>query len=176
MNDNKVMLIGIAFFLLCIGLIAGIYIVDGDIRYHRDEFDRLDQQRANFQRDNANLHEQIRAFTDAFDRLARFNVNPAANEMDFYSQVQQVIDPHIWTNEIVIISAVQGGIGPGGRASHTLTLRGDYYTFKRILAEWRNLNITVRVSGLTIARATGPQAQSGEIVANLTLEATIAAN
>ena len=90
--------------------------------------------------------------------------------MDFYAQVQGKIQEN---HEVSIITARQMGIRDG-RTSISLTLRGDYYSFLRILAGWRNLYTTVRVSQLSMSASRNPQVR-GEIQADVVLEAIVSA-
>jgi len=174
MNDSKVTVIGLLFLILCLGLVGGIWYLDGQLRYLREERDRLEQDRVNMVRDVANLEEQIRVFNTSFADLERHNVRAAQNEMEFLAQVQQAIDPHIWNDRIVMISSDQRGVNAAtGRATLNLVLRGDYYTFMNILAAWRNVDVTVRVSALSMMASRTPQVR-GEIQADVTLEAIIA--
>jgi len=173
MNDSKVTVIGFLFLVLCLGLVGGIWYLDGQLRGLRQERDSQEQIRANLVRDSSNLDDQIRVFTESFGTLYGYNVRAAENEMAFLAQVQQAVDPHIWANDIVMISSRQGGVNAAGRATLSLTLRGDYYTFMRILAAWRNVEVTVRVSALSMIASRTPQVR-GEIQADVTLEAIIA--
>ena len=172
MNDSKVTVIGVLFLLLCLGLVGGIWYLDGQLRELRQEYNTLDQSRADLQRDVANLREQVGVFNDAFRTLGEYNVSAAQNEMHFLTQVQQIIDPYIWSEHIVMVSSQQGGVNAAGRATQSFTLRGDYYAFKRILAAWRNVEVTVRVSALSMMASRTPQ-MHGEIQADVTLEAIV---
>jgi len=173
MNDSKVTVIGVLFLLLCLGLVGGIWYLDGQLRELRQEYNTLDQNRANLQRDVANLREQIGVFNDAFQTLEGYNVSAAENEMHFLTQVQQVIDPYIWSEQIIVVGSSQGGVdATTRRATQSFTLRGDYYAFKRILAAWRNVEVTVRVSALSMMASRNPQ-MYGEIQADVTLEAIV---
>ena len=173
MNDNKVTIVGVCFLALCLGLMGGIFFLDGQLRILKEQYDDLEQSRANLEQDKNSLLDQIRVFKEAFAELETYNVRPAANDMDFYSQVQMEIDPYIRNNEVIIITSRQHGIRDG-RTSISLTLRGDYYSFMRILAAWRNLHTTVRVSELSISASRTPQT-SGEVLADIVLEAIIGA-
>jgi hypothetical protein len=168
-TDNKVTIVGFLFLVLCLGLVGGVYYIDGRVRELRSEHDMLDQTRANMERDRINLQNQIRVFNDAFRDLEEYNVRAAYNVGNFRGRIQQEID----RNEIIVISGREGAINNEGRATHSLTLRGDYYAFMRMLAAWRNLDITVRVSSLSVAASRSPQIH-GEIQADVILEAIIA--
>ena len=172
MNDNKVTLVGICFLALCLGLAGGIYFLDGQIKTLKEQYDDLEQRRANLEQDRNVLREQITVFKNAFSSLEAYNVRATSDDMNFYSQVQMEVDPYIRNSEVIIITSRQNGI-KDGRSSISLTLRGDYYSFMKILAGWRNLPITVRVSQLSMTASRNPQT-SGEIQADVVLEAIIA--
>ena len=174
MNDNKVTLVGILFLALCLGLIGGVYFLDGQLKMLKEQYDELEQSRANMEQDKAGLLEQIRVFKEAFLSLEAYNVRASPNDMDFYAQVQQEIDPYIRNNEVVIVTSRQNGIRDG-RSSISLTLRGNYYSFMKILAAWRNLHTTVRVSQLSMTASRSPRTL-GEIQADVVVEAIVSAN
>jgi len=174
MNDSKVTVIGVLFLILCLGLVGGIWYLDGQLRELRGQRDRSEQERVDFERDRSNLQAQIRVFNESFEILGRHNVRAAQNELEFQNQVQHVIDPHIRDGNIAMISMRQGPV-TAGRATLIMTLRGDYYTFMNILAAWRNVGVTVRVSALSMMASRTPQVR-GEIQTDVTLEAIIAAN
>jgi len=174
MNDNKVTLVGIGFLLICIALIGGVYYINEELKALKEEYNDLESRRVNLVQDRDGLRDQIRVFNDAFKTLESFNVRATSSDMDFYSQVQQKIQENQRNNEISIITQRQNGVNKDGRSSIALTLRGDYYSFLRILAGWRNLTTTVRVSQLSITASRTPQT-SGEVQADVVLEAIVTA-
>jgi len=168
MNDNKVTIIGICFLAFCLSLAWGIYYLDGNFKMLREQYDDLEQRRVNLEQDTKGLLEQIALFKKAFTDLEAYNVRATSNDMDFYSQVQEKIQENSAVN---IITSRQNGIRDG-RSSISLTLRGDYYSFMKILAGWRNLHTTVRVSQLSMTTSRNPQTR-GEIQADVVLEAIV---
>ena len=170
MNDNKVMMIGVLFLVFCGALAWGIYYMDGQLQGLKDEYDRLESERASLESDTNGLREQIAVFDAAFKSLEAYNVRATPNDMDFYAQVQQKIQEN---SDVSIITQRQNGTRDG-RSSITLQLRGDYYSFMKILAGWRNMTTTVRVSQLDMTASRTPQTR-GEILANVTLEAIVSA-
>ena len=174
MNDNKVTFVGIGFLALCLALAWGIYFLDGELRILKDEYDELEQRRANLEQDRNGLIEQIAVYKNSFSALEAYNVRATSSDMDFYSQVQSEIDPYIRQNDVIIITSRQNGVNKEGRSSISLTLRGDYYSFMKILAAWRNLHTTVRVAQLSMTASKNPQT-SGEIQADVVLEAIVSA-
>ena len=166
--NNKVTFVGIGFLALCIGLAGGIYFLDGQLKMLKEQYNELEQRRANLEQDRNGLREQITVFKNAFSSLEAYNVRATSNDMDFYSQVQQKVQEN---SEVSIRTQRQNGI-KDGRSSISLTLRGDYYSFMKILAGWRNLPITVRVSQLSVTTPRNPQ-MMGEIQADVVLEAIV---
>jgi hypothetical protein len=88
--------------------------------------------------------------------------------MAFYSDIQQVVQQASGVN---ILSTAQRG-SRDGRSSLQLTLRGDYYSFMRILADWRRLPTTVRVAGMTVTASRTPETM-GEVQVDVTMEAIV---
>ena len=173
MNDNKVTFVGIGFLVLCIALIGGVYFLNEELKMLKEQYNELEQRRVNLDQDRNGLREQIKVFNDAFKILEAYNVRATSSDMDFYSQVQQKIQENQRNNEISIITQRQNGV-KDGRSSIALTLRGDYYSFMKILAGWRNLTTTVRVSQLSMTASKTPQT-SGEVQADVVLEAIVSA-
>ena len=174
MNDSKVTFVGIGFLVLCIALIGGVYFLNEELKTLKEQYNGLEDRRVNLEQDRNGLREQIKVFNDAFKILEGYNVRATSNDMDFYSQVQNKIQENQRNNEISIITQRQNGVNKDGRSSIALTLRGDYYSFLRILAGWRNLTTTVRVSQLSITASKTPQT-SGEVQADVVLEAIVTA-
>jgi Tfp pilus assembly protein PilO len=168
-NDNKVTILGFLFFLFCVGLMGGIYVLNGQLETLQAEYDDLEQRRVNLEQDTQVLMDQKRVFTKAFDNLKNYKINVASEDMGFYAEVQQAVQK----NEINILSTRQQGETKEGRSSISLTLKGDYYSFMRVLSDWRNLPITVRVANLTVTASKTPETR-GEIQADVLVEAIVA--
>jgi len=170
MNDNKVTIIGILFFALCIGLGAGIYFLDRELKELKGQYDNLERRRTSLEQDAAGLKEQISVFNKSFERLEAYNVRATSSDISFKDQIQEKIDEHR-----DVITTVRSSQSTGdGRSIISMTLRGDYYSFMKILAGWRNLPTTVRVSQLSMTASKTPQT-SGEVQADVVLEAIISA-
>ena len=167
MNDNKVTVIGGCFFVLCAVLAWWIFHLNGQLVELKEEYTSLEERKVNLEQDTAGLNAQIRVFKQSFETLEKFNVRATPNELDFYSQVQQKIQD----SDVSIIAVTPNGTN-NGRSSISLTLRGDYYSFMKILAAWRNLTTTVRVSQLSMTASRTPQTR-GEIQADVVLEAIV---
>jgi hypothetical protein len=167
-NDNKVTIIGVLFFLFCAALIGGVYFLNGQLEVLQAEYDDLEQRKVNLEQDTNGLVSQKKIFTDAFNALENFSINVASDDMAFYSAVQQTVQ----VSGINILSTRQQGVASNGRSSIMLTLRGDYYSFMRVLASWRALPVTVRVSNLTVTASKTPETR-GEIQADVSVEAIV---
>ena len=170
MND-KVTLLGLLLFLVCAGCGGGVWYMNGKLVELQTQYDELEQRRVDLTQSTQFLVNQKRVFMEAFAALDGHKVSTAASDMDFYSEVQQAAR----ANQINILSTRQMGIAKAtGRSSIALTLRGDYYNFAQLLAKWRDLSTTVRVSALSITASRTPET-NGEIQADVTVEAVIKA-
>ena len=167
MND-KVSVLGIIFFLLCVALIGGVYYLNGQLVDLKGQYDELEQRKVELDESTKSLVRQKNVFTEAFKSLEQYHVNVASSDMVFYSDVQQKVQ----TSNINILSTRQGGVSRDGRSSLVLNLRGDYYSFTDVLAQWRNLPTTVRVSAMNVTASRTPETR-GEVQVEVTVEAIV---
>lgn len=168
MNDNKITIIGFLFFLFCAALIGGVYFLNGRLVDLQGQYDELEQRRVDLNQTTQSLVRQKKVFSDAFTALESYKINVASSDMAFYSEVQQAVQ----ANGINVLSTRQQGISKDGRSTMNLTLKGDYYSFLRVLADWRNLPITVRVSAMALTASKTPETR-GEIQADVSVEAIV---
>jgi hypothetical protein len=169
MNDNKVTLLGFSFFLVCVTLIGGVYFLNRQLTQLHEEAIELERRRGELSRATQSLIEQKKVFSDAFRALEGYRVKIASSDMLFYSEVQRAVQE---TSGVNILSTQQRGTSKDSRSSLALTLRGDYYSFIRVLANWRNLLTTVRVSEMTVTASRTPETR-GEVQVDITVEAII---
>lgn len=174
MKDNKVAVLGLFFFLLCAALGGAIYYLGERLNELHARADELEKQRVDLESATQALIAQKSVFTNAFKELENYSVNVAPNEMAFYSDVQQVVQ----NNAVEIMSTRQQGVNAGGVSAIAMTVRGEYYALMQVLAAWRNLPTTVRVSTLTLGadKAVGASSEAlrGWVQADVTVEAIVA--
>lgn len=176
MKDNKVTLLVFLSLLSCLALAGGLYWLSERVKEMQGQYDELEQRRVDLTEATASLMAQKKVFEDAFKDLENYQVNVASSEMAFYSEVQQAVQ----TNGVEILSTRQQGVDKEGLSTIAMTLRGDYYDMMQVLAAWRNLPMTVRVSTLSMrrtAQASGRDAApapTGRVDADMTVEAVIA--
>ena len=177
MKDNKATILVLLFSVLCLALVGGVYFLGDKLKTLQKEYNDLEQRRVNLKDATDALIAQKKVFEDAFRELENYHVNVAANEMAFYSGVQQAVQD----NDVEILSTRQQGVNKERLSTIALTLRGDYYNVAQVLAAWRNLPMTVRVASLTVRR-NAPASRSrgarevatGRVEADTTVEAVIA--
>jgi len=174
MKDNKVAVLGLFFFLLCAALGGAIYYLGERLNELHARADELEQQRVDLESTTQALVAQKTVFTNAFKELENYSVNVAQDEMAFYSDVQQVVQ----NNAVEIMSTRQQGVNAEGVSAIAMTVRGEYYALMQVLAAWRNLPTTVRVSTLTLGadKSVGPSSEAlrGWVQADVTVEAIVA--
>ncbi|GHS86677.1 hypothetical protein AGMMS49957_05240 [Synergistales bacterium] len=171
--ERKITIIAVAFCLFCAALIGGVYYVNLRLTELQGEYDVLQQRRVDLNQNTKALMEQKKVFSEVFAQLENYKVNPASNDMAFYDEVRIAAE----NNGVNILTTKQMGVAKDGRSSIVLSLRGDYYSFLRTLADWRNISTTVRVAALTI---TAPRVDNKSdaraiesVQADVTLEAII---
>jgi hypothetical protein len=170
MNDNKVMILGLSFFLFCAALIGGTYFLDKKLTEFQGEYDELEQRRVDLTQTTRSLMDRKTVFSDAFATLETYKINAAPNDVRFYEDVQQAVQ----AQNLYLLSTRERGAIAGGRSAMDLSVRGDYYAFMQVLADWRNTPTTMRVAALSVM---SPRAADGsprgEIEAAVTLEAIV---
>jgi len=174
MKDNKVAVLGLFFFLICAVLGGAVYYLGERLNELHAQADELEQQRVDLESATQALVAQKSVFTNAFKELENYSVNVAPNEMAFYSDVQQVVQ----NNAVEIMSTRQQGVNAEGVSAIAMTVRGEYYALMQVLAAWRNLPTTVRVSTLTLGadkpEESSSRALRGWVQADVTVEAIVA--
>ncbi|MDR1621073.1 MAG: hypothetical protein LBS00_01720 [Synergistaceae bacterium] len=168
MNNNKVALLGFSLFVVCAALVGGVYFLNGQLTQLHEEAVELEQRRGELAQATQSLMEQKTVFSNAFREFERYQVKVASNDMNFYSEVQGAVQ----VTGVNILSTQARGVSRDGRSSLALTLRGDYYSFTRVLANWRNLLTTVRVSAMGVTASRTPETR-GEVQVDITVEAII---
>ena len=173
MKDNRILILGLLSFLFCALLSGTVYYLGGRLNDLHAQADDLQQKIVDMSGSTQTLMEQKVVFTNAFKDLEHYRVNAAPSELAFYSDVQQVVQ----NNGIEILSSRQQGVNEAGFSAIAMTVRGEYYALMQVLAAWRNLPTTVRVSALTL----GPdkpigssEGLQGWVQADVTVEAIVA--
>lgn len=173
MKDNKVAVLALFFFLFCAVLGGAVYYLGNRLNELQAQYDDLQQRKVDLASSTQALMEQKTVFANAFKELENYRVNVAPSELAFYSDVQQIVQ----NNGVVILSSRQQGVNKEGVSTIAMTMRGEYYAMMQVLAAWRNLPTTVRVSGLTLGsdRPIGSsEALPGWVQADVTVEAIVA--
>jgi hypothetical protein len=171
MNDHKVTVLAFIFLFACAALIGGVYFLNGQLTLLHEEYTDLEQRRGQLSQTMQSLIEQKKVFTDVFLSLDNYKVSVASSDMIFYSEVQGAVR----TSGVEMLSTQQRPPSSDGRSSMVLTLRGDYYSFTRVLANWRNLLTTVRVAAMGLTASRTPETR-GEVQVDITVEAIIGKN
>ena len=169
--DNKVTLLGVLLAMMCIAFMGGIYYLNGQLGELKDQYEDLERQRLTLEFEMQALQRQRRVFTEAFQELEHYRIRLAASDTSFFEDVQQVVR-RVGTVNIEL--ANPRGVSRDGRTSLNLRLRGDYYGFTQILAAWRRLETTVRVSTMSVMASRRAPETRGEVEVDLTLEAIVA--
>ena len=172
MKDNKVATLGLIFFLLCAAAAGAVYYLGNRLGELQAQADELEQRKVDLASATQALMVQKTVFTNAFKDLENYHVNVAPSELAFYSDVQQVVQ----NNAVEILSTRQQGVNAEGLSTIAMTVRGEYYALMQVLAAWRNLPTTVRVSSLSLGqdKPTGSSgALRGWVQADVTVEAIV---
>ena len=173
MKGDKTAMLALFSFLFCALLGGAVYYLGDRLNELQAQNDELQQRKTDLSYTTQMLMAQKTVFTNAFKELENYRVNVAPSELAFYSDVQQVVQ----NNGVEILSSRQQGVNVDGVSSIALTMRGEYYALMRVLAAWRNLPTTVRVSSLSLTPdkpAGSSEETPGWVQADVTVEAIVA--
>jgi hypothetical protein len=171
-KDKKATLLAVSFFLFCAALIGGIYFLDAKLVELQKEYDDLEQRKVDLNQTTRFLMDRKTVFSDAFAVLETYKINAAPSNVRFYEDVQQAVQGQ----NLNLLSTRELGNAPGGRSAMALSVRGDYYSFMQVLADWRNTFTTMRLSAFSVEAPSASDssgAARGEIEAAVTLEAIV---
>lgn len=137
MKKNYYLIFIIIFCILCsLICLAGWQSVE-KLQAYRREYDMLYFERNNFTRTMENLYSRNSALRQAYN----INLESADDEgaLSFHDQIIKTLE----NNNIDIVSLNQEK--PDSNII-TMSLRGNYYDFAHLLAEWRNLSLPTRLN------------------------------
>ncbi len=142
MEDNRLFLLFTGIFIaLCLALAFGVWYSVHELYTYREEFDTLENERANYESLMANMQEKNRNLVE-ITGLRIENTDTANDIVEFYSQVRKAIDD----NEVNLLQMNTGD------NILTLQLQGNYYAIAKVFADWRMLPFASRINSLRIKR------------------------
>ena len=154
------------FIAACLAVIGLSYVSESHVETLENECAALEREHDVLSAEINNLMTKKRLMSSALDELKGYG-HASLNRLDFYAALREIAND----SAVEIVSMRWNGEPSErkGNDSITLALRGDYYGVARMMAACRNLPAPVRAAGLTVRSS-----QSGEVDAEVTLEAVLA--
>ena len=154
------------FIAACLAVIGLSYATESRVKTLEDECAALEREHDVLSAGINNLITKKRLMSSALGELKGYG-HASLNKLDFFAALREIAND----SAVEIVSTRWDGEPSGrkGNSSITLALRGDYYDVARMMAACRNLPTPVRAAGLTVRSS-----QSGEVDADVTLEAVLA--
>lgn len=157
---------GIISFIVILffsGLIYGEYRFSNAVIQSKRELDSLRRTRMVLERSVEQKTKRVSVYKKAIADLKQYQLDIPLDEVDFYSNVQQQLN-----NNSVRSNRIRSVKASGGRNAVAIDFEGPYYAILETLADWRNMDVVVRVGNLSL-RSSGEAMTSG----NATIETVL---
>lgn len=142
---NKTTILGILLIVIFGLLIYGEYKFSTMVIESKQKLDSLKKTSLLLERTVEQKTKQISVYKKAIAELEKYQLDIPEDEVDFYDKVQQQL-----TNNAVRSNQIRGSKGQKGRNSVTIDFEGPYYAILQTLSDWRNMDVVVRVSSLSL--------------------------
>lgn len=144
-GPNKKSILGLLILLVFGLVIYGEYIFSRNVIDSKKKLDTLKRNQLTLERSVEQKTRQVAIYKKAIAELEKYQLGIPEDEVDFYDKVQQeMTDNTVRSNRI---TAAKAG---GGRNAVAIDLEGAYYDILQTLADWRGMDVVVRVSGLSL--------------------------
>jgi len=157
---------GIIFILVILffaGLIYGEYWFSNTVIQSKRELDSLRRTKMVLERSVEEKTKRVSVYKKAIADLKQYQLDIPLDEVDFYSNVQQQLN-----NNSVRSNRIRSVKASAGRNAVAIDFEGPYYAILETLADWRNMDVVVRVGNLSL-RSSGEAMTSG----NATIETVL---
>lgn len=144
-GPGKKPILAMVLGVLFVGAVYGEFLFSRNVIDSKNRLDGLKRNQLTFERAVEQKTQQVAVYKKAIAELERYQIDIPEDEVDFYDKVQQeMTDNAVRSNRI---SAAKAG---GGRNAVAVDLEGPYYNILKTLADWRGMDVAVRVSKLDL--------------------------
>lgn len=145
-GPNRKTLLGLILIILFGLIIYGEYSFSSLVMESKKKLDSLKRNQLTLERSVEEKTKQVVVFKKAIAELEKYQLGIPEDEVDFYDKVQQeMTDNTVRSNRI---TAAKAG---GGRNAVAIDFEGAYYDILQTLADWRAMDVVVRVSSLNLS-------------------------
>lgn len=146
------------------GLIYGEYRFSELVIDSKRELDNLRRTRMVLERSVEQKTRRVSVYKKAIADLKQYQLDIPLDEVDFYSNVQQQLN-----NNSVRSNRIRSVKASAGRNAVAIDFEGPYYAILETLADWRNMDVVVRVGNLSLRSSSGAAMTTG----NATIETVL---
>lgn len=160
---SKKSILGLVILIFFCGLIYGEYKFSTSVIDSKKQLDSLKKTQMVLERSVEQKTKQVAVYKKAISQLQQYQLDIPVDEVDFYSNVQQQLN-----NNNVRSNRIRSARASKGRSAVAIDFEGPYYSVIQTLADWRGMDVVVRVSNMSI-RSSGDSMTSG----NVTIESVL---
>jgi len=144
-TPSKTTFLAFLLIILAVLLVFGEYKFSTMVIESKQKLDSLKKTSMLLERTVQQKTQQIAVYKKAIAELEKYQLDIPEDEVDFYDKVQQQL-----TNNTVRSNSIRGSKAAKGRNAVTIDFEGPYYAVLQTLADWRNMDVVVRVSSLSL--------------------------
>ena len=141
LNQNLVLLLAVVLagvcVIICIITWYPVHLLEGI----REEYDNIENERINLNTTVENF-SIVKENLEKLEAISPKDIRPASDIVEFYAYVRQAAE----NNGINIVSTRQSS------NSISMNLRGGYYSLMHLIADWRKMPASGKITSIKIQR------------------------
>lgn len=139
----------LALFLLVFFFALSFYLMGARISELQSSIKDIQGERSVYSRQTKNNSQRVKLYKEELTRFQEDRLSIPANEVDLFSIVQKELTANGVLSRVIDQTGVQKN-SKSGETAVKISFEGPYQSFIRTLADWRNLNVALRVKSAVI--------------------------
>lgn len=111
----------------------------------RQKIDALRKREAILSRTIRENTRLVSVYKKALAELERYKLGVPVDEVDFYSNVEREL-----TSNGILVKSIQPAKAPAGQTAVRVQFEGLYYSILNVIADWRGLDVVVRMKDISL--------------------------
>lgn len=143
--SGKRPLVLLFLFLVLGGMLFAEYRLNSTVVEERRKIDSLRKQEAILSRSIRENTRLVSVYKKALSELERYELSVPVDEVDFYSNVEREL-----TANGILVKSIQPTKAPSGQTAVRVQFEGLYYSILKVIADWRGLDVVVRMRDISL--------------------------
>lgn len=132
-------------FLVLGGMLFAEYRLSSTVMVERQQIDSLKKRDAVLSRSIRENTRLVGVYKKTLSELERYKLSVPVDEVDFYSNVEREL-----TANGILVKSIQPTKAPAGQSAVRVQFEGLYYSILKVIADWRGLDVVVRMRDISL--------------------------